>query len=188
MLITEFHKYMEIGGASERHQNNGLKMVIAFALSIGKDVTLYDIKSNEPDKVQSPYVYTLDVKLEDFVEKVLLKQGYTSTQTRQKLEGLSHALNEIDIVGHKTDRLTAVECKNYSEARTVGIKEIRDFQSKLQDLPQIHDAIFVTNARFSSEAEIYSAHHNISLWDGEKLSRIHYLMNMGRFEKTSGDI
>jgi Holliday junction resolvase-like predicted endonuclease len=169
MLITEFHKYMEIGGASERHQNNGLKMVIAFALSIGKDVTLYDIKSNEPDKVQSPYVYTLDVKLEDFVEKVLLKQGYTSTQTRQKLEGVSHALNEIDIVAHKIDRLTAIECKNYSEARTVGIKEIRDFQSKLQDLPQIHDAIFVTNARFSSEAEIYSAHHNISLWDGDKL-------------------
>jgi hypothetical protein len=70
----------------------------------------------------------------------------------------------------------------------VGIKEIRDFQSKLQDLPQIHDAIFVTNARFSSEAEIYSAHHKIVLWDGEKLSRIHYLMNIGRFKQASEDI
>ena len=124
---------MEIGGASECHQNNSLKMVIVFALSIRKDVTLYDIKGNEPDKVQSPYVYPLGVKLEDFVEQVLLKLGYTSTQTRQKLEGVSHALNEIDIVAHKTDQLTAVERKNYSEARTVGIKEIRDFQSKLQD-------------------------------------------------------
>ena len=31
ILITEFHKYMEISGASERHQNNSLKMVVAFA-------------------------------------------------------------------------------------------------------------------------------------------------------------
>ena len=47
MLITEFHKYMEISGASERHQNNSLKMVIAFAFFIGKDVTLDDINSKE---------------------------------------------------------------------------------------------------------------------------------------------
>jgi hypothetical protein len=47
MLITEFHKYMETSGASERHQNNSLKMIIAFAFFIGKDVTLYNIKSKE---------------------------------------------------------------------------------------------------------------------------------------------
>ena len=47
MLITEFHKYMETCGASERHQNNSLKMVIAFAFFIGKDVTLYHINSKE---------------------------------------------------------------------------------------------------------------------------------------------
>ena len=38
---------------------------------------------------------------------------------------------------------SAVECKNYGEARLVGIKEIRDFQSKLQDLSQINHAMFV---------------------------------------------
>lgn len=43
MLIAEFHKFMQTSGASERHQNNSLKMVIAFALFVGKDVTLYDI-------------------------------------------------------------------------------------------------------------------------------------------------
>ena len=43
MLIAEFHKFMQTNGASERHQNNSLKMVIAFALFVGKDVTLYDI-------------------------------------------------------------------------------------------------------------------------------------------------
>jgi integrase/recombinase XerD len=47
MLITEFHKYMETSGASERHQNNSLKMVIAFAFFIGEDVTFYSIKSKE---------------------------------------------------------------------------------------------------------------------------------------------
>jgi integrase/recombinase XerD len=47
MLITEFHKYMETSGASERHQNNSLKMVIAFALFIGKDATFDSIKSKE---------------------------------------------------------------------------------------------------------------------------------------------
>jgi hypothetical protein len=44
ILITEFHKYMKTNGASERHQNNSLKMVIAFAFFIEKDVTFYDIK------------------------------------------------------------------------------------------------------------------------------------------------
>ncbi len=47
MLISEFHKYMETSGASERHQNNSLKMVIAFAFFIGKDATFYDVKSKE---------------------------------------------------------------------------------------------------------------------------------------------
>jgi hypothetical protein len=47
ILITEFHKYMKTNGASERHQNNSLKMVIAFAFFIEKDVTFYDIKDKE---------------------------------------------------------------------------------------------------------------------------------------------
>jgi hypothetical protein len=47
MLISEFHKYIETSGASERHQNNSLKMVIAFAFFIGKDVTFYNIRSKD---------------------------------------------------------------------------------------------------------------------------------------------
>ena len=59
MLIIEFHKYMEKSGASERHQNNSLKMVIAFAFFIGKDVTLYNIKSKE-------HIYSfLDTKIKN---------------------------------------------------------------------------------------------------------------------------
>jgi integrase/recombinase XerD len=47
VLISEFHKYMETSGASERHQNNSLKMVIAFAFFMGKDASFYDVKSKD---------------------------------------------------------------------------------------------------------------------------------------------
>jgi hypothetical protein len=46
-LTTEFHKYMKTNGASERHQNNTLKVLIAFALSLGKDITFYDIDKKD---------------------------------------------------------------------------------------------------------------------------------------------
>jgi hypothetical protein len=46
-LISEFYQYIKTNGASERHQSNSLKMVIAFANSLGKDVTFYDIRSKE---------------------------------------------------------------------------------------------------------------------------------------------
>ena len=42
-LIAEFHTYMKTNGASERHQNNSLKVCIGFAFSLGKDIAFYDI-------------------------------------------------------------------------------------------------------------------------------------------------
>ncbi|HZI70966.1 MAG TPA: hypothetical protein VFD60_07370, partial [Nitrososphaeraceae archaeon] len=46
-LIGEFYEYMKINGASERHQNNSLKMVIAFANHLGKEISFYDIKDKK---------------------------------------------------------------------------------------------------------------------------------------------
>jgi hypothetical protein len=47
-LITEFHTYLKTNGASERHQNNSLKVCIAFAFSIRKeDITSYDIDKKD---------------------------------------------------------------------------------------------------------------------------------------------
>jgi integrase/recombinase XerD len=46
-LITEFHKYMVSNGASQRHQNNTLKMVIAFAKYLGPTCTFYDLHRPE---------------------------------------------------------------------------------------------------------------------------------------------
>lgn len=104
---------------------------------------------------------------------------------RRKLVGSSGAVHEIDILARRQqqqNKVLAVECKNYSEARVVGIKEVRDFQSKIQDLPQITDAMFVTNTKFSSEAETYANHNHITLYDGDKLKSDFYLMSIGRLE------
>jgi hypothetical protein len=68
MLITEFHKYMQTSGSSERHQYNSLKMVIAFAFFIGKDVTLYTI--NRKEQIFS----FLDTKSRP-MKKILIKGG-----------------------------------------------------------------------------------------------------------------
>jgi integrase/recombinase XerD len=46
-MIEEFHKYMKDNDASERHQNNALKVVIAYAKFLGSDNILYDIKHKE---------------------------------------------------------------------------------------------------------------------------------------------
>jgi integrase/recombinase XerD len=46
-LINEFHQYMKDNGASERHQNNNLKAVIAFANFLGRDTTFLDIQLKE---------------------------------------------------------------------------------------------------------------------------------------------
>jgi hypothetical protein len=124
-------------------------------------------------------IYSLGVKLEQMVEQIMKNKGF-STERRIKLRGQSGVLHEIDVLAKRENGVLAVECKNYGEARLVGIKEIRDFQSKLQDLSQINHAMFVTNIKFTSEAAEYAKHSQIELWDGEKLSRDFYLLNLGR--------
>jgi hypothetical protein len=84
----------------------------------------------------------------------------------------------------RQNKVLAVECKNYNDARIIGIKEIRDFQSKLQDLPDISNGMFVSNTSFSSEAETYAKHNQISLYDGERLKNDFYLMSIGRLESV----
>ena len=45
--VAEFHQYMVSNGASERRQNNSLKMVIAFAIYLGPTLTFYDLERPE---------------------------------------------------------------------------------------------------------------------------------------------
>lgn len=47
-IIAEYREYMCDNGASERHQNNALKAVIAYAKFLGENTTFYDINTIKP--------------------------------------------------------------------------------------------------------------------------------------------
>ena len=121
------------------------------------------------------------------VEQILKTKGF-SIERRLKLTGESGATHEIDVLAKRETDVLAVECKNYCEARSVGIKELRDFQSKIQDLSQINHAMFITNIKFTSGVEDFASHNHIELWDGEKLRKDFYLLNLGRLGSTLVDI
>lgn len=44
-LIAEFHQFMKENGTSQRHQNNNLKAIIAFARLLGADMPFYKMTS-----------------------------------------------------------------------------------------------------------------------------------------------
>lgn len=46
-IVNEFLGYMRNNGSSEHHQNNNLKVVIAFGNFIGKDNSFLDINKKE---------------------------------------------------------------------------------------------------------------------------------------------
>jgi hypothetical protein len=143
----------------------------------------HSILDSERREIEQPDIYSLGVKLEQMVEQILKTRGF-STERRLKLKGESGATHEIDVLAKREIDVVAVECKNYGEARSVGIKELRDFQSKLRDLPQINHAMFVTNIKFTSGVEEFASHNHIELWDGDKLGKDFYLVNLGRLGST----
>ena len=46
-LIEEFHQYMNARSLSENHQNNCLKVTIAFANFLGSDTTFYQLEKKQ---------------------------------------------------------------------------------------------------------------------------------------------
>jgi restriction endonuclease Mrr len=70
--------------------------------------------------------------------------------------------------------------KNYDKETVVGIKEIRDSHSKLNDIQHYGESLFVTYSKFSSESISYADKYNIELWDGHELSQIHFSILAGR--------
>jgi integrase/recombinase XerD len=47
VIINEFYQYMRNNDASIHHQNNNLKVIIAFANFLGPNTTFYDIQMKE---------------------------------------------------------------------------------------------------------------------------------------------
>lgn len=124
----------------------------------------------------------LGTNLEDMAEKILQERGFT-TETRTKIRGVSGQLNEIDIIAKRNQVVIAVECKNYAESNKVGIKEIRDFSAKLDDL-NIKKGLFITSSDFSQDAIGWAANNptlkQIDLWDGNKLTENFQATILGR--------
>jgi hypothetical protein len=57
-IVNEFLEYMRNNGSSEHHQNNNLKVVIAFGNFIGKNNSFYDINKhiqNSYFKILNPF-------------------------------------------------------------------------------------------------------------------------------------
>jgi integrase/recombinase XerD len=46
-LIADFHQYMKDNATSERHQNNNLKAIIAFAEFLASETTFYQISAKD---------------------------------------------------------------------------------------------------------------------------------------------
>jgi integrase/recombinase XerD len=47
LLIADFHSYMKVNITSERHQNNNLKAIIAFAEFLGPDTTFPQLTTSD---------------------------------------------------------------------------------------------------------------------------------------------
>jgi hypothetical protein len=48
-IIEEFRAYMKARGSSEQHQNNNLKVAIAYANFLGPNRTFFDVQQKKPD-------------------------------------------------------------------------------------------------------------------------------------------
>jgi hypothetical protein len=46
-LVQQYHKFMDSTGASERHKNNNLKVILSFVNYLGRDPYLSNIKNCE---------------------------------------------------------------------------------------------------------------------------------------------
>lgn len=124
--------------------------------AIFQDVMEYETNDKSlPLFKENNSIYDLGVQLEEVVEQILMKRNF-STQRRLKLKGRSGSLSEIDVLASKKNLKIAVECKNYDRETVVGIKEIRDFHSKINDIQHYGESLFVTYGKFSSESISYA--------------------------------
>ncbi|HEV2192535.1 MAG TPA: restriction endonuclease [Nitrosopumilaceae archaeon] len=124
----------------------------------------------------------LGTRLEESVERIFKDRGY-QTMRGQKIKGQSGQYNEIDVIAKRGSITLAVECKNYTEDRKVGIKEIRDFVAKLDDL-NINKGLFVTSSDFSSDAIGWATNNpsskQVDLWDGSTFMEQYKSVMLGR--------
>lgn len=116
--------------------------------------------------------------MEQMSQQILQRMGY-KTELRQRLKDKSGSSHEIDIYATRGTKVRAVECKNFGDNRSVGMEDLRNFAQKLFDL-KIPNGLFVTNVRFSGQAEDYASSKKIELWDGHELRERFFSLTIGR--------
>ena len=179
----------DLRGSTKFCPECGFNMASLIAQDAEKKIAASDIQEEsvfDEDILQEPppekTTRALGTNLEDTVEKILQDRGF-STETRTKFRGTSGQLNEIDIRATKNRVIIAVECKNYAESSKVGIKEIRDFSAKMDDL-DIKNGLFVTSSDFSQDAIGWAKNNpqqrQIELWNGSKLTENFQAVVLGR--------
>lgn len=179
----------DLRGSTKFCPECGFNMASLVARDDGKKIAASDVQEEsvfDEDALHDPpaekTTRVLGTNLEDTVEKILQDRGF-STETRTKLRGVSGQLNEIDIMATKNRVTIAVECKNYAESSKVGIKEIRDFSAKMDDL-DIKKGLFVTSSDFSRDAIGWAMNNpqqkQIDLWNGSKLTENFQAVVLGK--------
>lgn len=121
----------------------------------------------------------LGEKLEECVEKILTAKGY-EIRRRERIQGKSGALHEIDVIAKKGNIVRAVECKNWKDR--VGKEQIQKFWATLQDLSQKWNGVFVSFAGFTEDAEDFADYYNIERWDPDYLKEELFAVSVGRAE------
>ena len=96
--------------------------------------------------------YRLGKHFEENVASIFERMGY-QVEMRHHFREMGGA--EFDLLLTRGKRKVADECKNYDESRDVGIKEIRDFMGKLEQI-KIVSGIFVAATLFSDPAKEYA--------------------------------
>lgn len=122
-------------------------------------------------------VHDLGKKLEEVVQKILESEGYR-TETRKRIKGLRNYTNEIDIIAIRGEEKVAVECKNYSGP--VGISQIRDFASKLEDLGFGWRGIFASYNDFTEDASEFAECRNIEILGHDEIKERWFSISVGR--------
>lgn len=125
-------------------------------------------------------IHELGVKLEEITAQVTQAMGY-KTELRQRLEDKMGSKHEIDILATRGSSIIAIECKNFGDNRSVGIEHIRNFESKLRAL-KMKNGYFVTNSRFSQDAEDFAENSGIKLWDGAVIREKFFTYTIGRLK------
>lgn len=180
----------DLKGSTKFCPECGFNIISSLGQEIRKEIVVENNISEESifdeDILEDPVIEKtareLGTNLEDMAEKILQDRGF-STETRTKIRGTSGQLNEIDIIAKRNQIVLAVECKNYAESNKVGIKEIRDFSAKLDDL-DIKKGLFITSSDFSQDAIGWATNNpqlkQIDLWNGNKLTENFQATVLGR--------